>query len=606
MIRRVVMFDRIWQAKGLWLRILFCWALGSTFPAFDEVKQYDTRFRLRGTQEVSKQIVMVYFDQEDWNAWVGASQNWLRTLKETNELNDASFWRTAVWNRLLGNILAQDPRSIGVSFVFNPNLPRPDETQRYLFDPRVIWAAQLDNEGRVALPLMATSYGHNAALVDLREDEDRVLRRFSPPLAPIPHMAIKLAESSAQVAPQDVNALIGESRTINYRGPKGVFPSISALNVLQGRVPPAFFKDKIVIIGSSQLSAYHTPVGQMARADVIAQTTDNVLAKRWIKRTPLWLSSIYLLAVLLLAVAVLTNYPQMVAAVFLVWIALGSVALSLWVFDSFYIWLPAYSALMLEVVAYVVFIGYQLSLKENQTWRLEQEKHLLSELDQLRNNFVSLISHDLKTPIAKIQAICDRLMTSPKEVSEEVREGLSSVRKESMELHRYIQSILQISRLESNKVQVRKEPIDFNEVVEKAVTQLRPLSQDKRQRLAMDLEPMFSIEADGVLIQEVILNLVENAVKYTPNDGDIQVQTNEIDDKVIFTVKDSGPGIPEQDKEHLFEKFFRGQAQQSSIKGTGLGLFLVKYFIELHGGEVFLESELGKGTRVGFTLPLEA
>jgi signal transduction histidine kinase len=143
-------------------------------------------------------------------------------------------------------------------------------------------------------------------------------------------------------------------------------------------------------------------------------------------------------------------------------------------------------------------------------------------------------------------------------------------------------------------------------VVEKVIAQLQPLSSDKRQEIHADLEPMFSLEMDAVLIQEVILNLIENAVKYTPNDGHIEIKTQEVEDKVIFTVKDSGPGIPPADRKHLFEKFFRGQAQKSQIKGTGLGLYLVKYFIELHGGEVFLESEVGKGTRVGFTLPLEA
>jgi two-component system phosphate regulon sensor histidine kinase PhoR len=598
------MFQRFWKAKGLWLRILFCWALGCTFPFFDEVKQYDMRFSLRGNQEVSKQIVVVYFDQEDWNAWVGTSQNWLRNFKETNELSDASFWRTHVWNQLLGGILAQEPRTVGVTFFFNSLLPRPDESLKSVYDPRVIWAAQLDNEGRPTYPLMTNGYAHNVALIDLHEDEDRLLRRFTPPLSPIPHMSMKLAETDPNASVQEINSLIGETRLINFRGGKGVFPSISALNVLQGRVPPGFFKDKIVIVGSDSLPGYVTPEGRMSRADVVAQVTDDILGKRWITRPPGWATSLYQLAVLLLAVAILTSYPQSVAFVFLLWLGLGTMALSVWVFDTFYIWVPTFSAIMLILVSYVVFIGYQLSLKENQTWRLEQEKHLLSELDQLRNNFVSLISHDLKTPIAKIQAICDRLLAGTQ--SEEVRDGLHSVRKESMELHRYIQSILQISRLESNKVQLRKEPLDLNEVVEKAVTQVKPLAADKRQSLEMDLEPMSSIEADGVLLQEVILNLIENAVKYTPGDGKIAVKTNEVDDKVIFAVQDSGPGIPVQDREHLFEKFFRGQAHQSQIKGTGLGLFLVKYFIELHGGEVFLESEVGKGTRVGFTLPLEA
>jgi signal transduction histidine kinase len=373
-------------------------------------------------------------------------------------------------------------------------------------------------------------------------------------------------------------------------------------------VPPGFFKDKIVIIGSDSLQGFQTPMGHMARADVMAQVVDNVINKRWITRLNPVLCSLYLLAILLLAVFVLTSYPQTVVAVFLLWLGLGTTALSIWVFDTFYFWIPAASVLVLGLVAYVIFIGYQLSVKENQTWRLEQEKQMLSAVDQLRNNFVSLISHDLKTPIAKIQAICDRLMAGGGEtaVSEDIREGLNAVRKESMELHRYIQSILQISRLESNKVQLHKEATDLNEVVEKVIGQVRPLSADKRQKLNMELEPMFSLEVDGVLIQEVVLNLVENAIKYTPNDGSIVVKTKEVDDRVIFEVDDSGPGIPLEDREHLFEKFFRGQAHQSAIKGTGLGLYLVKYFIELHGGEVFLESEVGKGTRVGFTLPLEA
>jgi signal transduction histidine kinase len=596
----------MWKAKGLWLRVLLCWALGSTLPFFDEVNQYDTRFSIRGQQPSSKQIVVVYFDQEDWNAWHGPNNNLLRSLKEFSIITDSYFWRASTWNLLLTKVLAQNPQNIGVTFFFNPQLPQPDEAFRALRDPRVIWAGQLDNEGRPALPLMANSYGYNVALVDLREDEDRVLRRFSSPLAPLPHMGLKLAEGDQGSSVQEFNSYLGETKLLNFRGGPSIYPSVNALEVLQGKVPNGFFRDKIVLIGTHSVEAhrYQTPLGMMSRVDVLAQVVDNVLGKRWIERLSPYLSSLYLLLILLLAVTILVNYPQSVAAVFLVWLGLGTSALSLWIFDSFNFWIPLFSPLVLSLIAYVVFIGYQLSMKENQTWRLQQEKQLLSELDQQRNNFVSLISHDLKTPIAKIQAICDRLLNAG--VTEEVREGLGSVRKESAELHRYIQSILQISRLESSQSQVRKEATDLNEVVDKVVGQLKALADDKRQELHVELEPMFSIEVDGILIQEVVMNLVENAIKYTPNDGKIEVQTKEVDDRVILTVKDNGPGVPSEDREHLFEKFFRGQAHASAIKGTGLGLFLVKYFIELHGGEVFLESEVGKGTKVGFTLPLQA
>lgn len=593
------MFRRLWKARGLWLRILFCWALGSTFPFFDEVKHYDLRFALRGSQDVSHQIAIVTLDQDDWNTLVGSSTNWRHTFKDASEISDSYFWRPHLWNQMLGAILSQQPKSIGVTFFFNPFLPPADESLQAIYDRRVIWGARLDHEGRPAMPILAVSGTAQVrvGLIDLREDEDRILRRFSVPLGNVSHLATQLVDG----APMNS----GEMRLINFRGPRSIFPSVSATAVVHGRVPPEFFKNKIVIIGSNSLTGFQTPLGYMNRADVMAQIVDNVQNGRWIKRFSPWAYSLYMFCVLMMVAFILVQYPQPVGLVFLIWFGLGTTALSMWVFDTFYTWIPAFSPLMMALLAYVIFIGYQLSLKENQTWRLEQEKHLLSELDQLRNNFVSLISHDLKTPIAKIQAICDRLLATGT-VSQEVREGLSSLRKESVELHRYIQSILQISRLESNKVQLRKEPTDFNEVVEKVVEQIRPLSDDKRQELCLKLEPMFSMELDGVLIHEVILNLIENAVKYTPNDGRIEVKTEEIENKVVFTVNDTGPGIPKSDRDHLFEKFYRGQAQQGPTKGTGLGLFLVKYFIELHGGEVFLESELGKGTRVGFTLPLQA
>src|SRR5690606_10376599 len=176
---------------------------------------------------------------------------------------------------------------------------------------------------------------------------------------------------------------------------------------------------------------------------------------------------------------------------------------------------------------YVVFLGYQLTLKENEAWRLEQEKKFFSEIEQLKNNFVSLISHDLKTPIAKIQAICDRLLAQP--ASADVHEGLERLRQESSVLHRYIQSILKMSRVESRDFKLNKEAADINEMIETVVSQLTPLIQQKHIHLELNLEPIFSIELDSLLIQEVILNLIENAVKYTPEKGSIEVSSREIE-----------------------------------------------------------------------------
>src|SRR5690606_10893124 len=127
---------------------------------------------------------------------------------------------------------------------------------------------------------------------------------------------------------------------------------------------------------------------------------------------------------------------------------------------------------------------------------------------------------------------------------------------------------------------INREATDLNQLVESAYNQVLVLAEDKRQELTLHLEPLFLVEIDGVLIQEVILNLIENAIKYTPSGGKISISTDEVDDSVLFLVDDTGPGVAPEDQEKIFEKFFRGKAHQNATKGTGLGLFLVKYFVE--------------------------
>ena len=600
--------SKVWRTRGVWLRALLCWVIGYSFCYFETTTNFDWRFRLRADQPHSDKIVLVYLDQEDWTEWHGQGTNLLRSLKEFSSLTDSFYWNPPTWRKLLTEILDQSPKVVGVTFFFSPELylSPEDHFSKQFYDSRVVWAAHMDNEGRPVLPIFGTSYGYNTALVDLRVDDDQVLRRFSSPLTPIAHMGLKLAETQIGSSLQELNQFLGESKPINFRGPAHIFPSISAKDLLKGLVPLSTLKDKIVIIGSrtAEGHSYQTPLGFMSRAEILGHITDNVINDRWIEKVDLKTSGLYLLLILIIAVTILMIYPQSVTLVALVWIATLVTALSLWVFDSFCLWIPVLAPLLELMSAYIIFVSYQLTVKESQTWRLEREKVFLSELDQLKNNFVSLISHDLKTPIAKMQAICDRLLA---EVQTDTNtEGLWALRKESQELHRYIQSILQISRLESSQLKINRDATDVNDLVENVCDQLGPIIRDKRQILRKELEPMFSVEIDSVLVQEVILNLIENASKYTPAEGTIVVHTQEVDDKVIFSVQDNGPGISKEDQERIFEKFYRGQAHQSHTKGTGLGLFLVKYFIELHGGQVFLESQNGQGTRVGFTIPVQA
>ncbi|MBY0452605.1 MAG: histidine kinase, partial [Bdellovibrionaceae bacterium] len=226
------------------------------------------------------------------------------------------------------------------------------------------------------------------------------------------------------------------------------------------------------------------------------------------------------------------------------------------------------------------------------------------ELEQLKNNFVSLISHDLKTPIAKIQGVLDRLLAQGP-LTQQQQSDLYNLKEYSDELNRYIQSILKVLRVESRDFKILKETADINGIIENVVERLSPLAQSKKIALQTHLEPMFLIEIDVTLMTEVVLNIVENAIKYTPPNGLVRIKSFETDQDVCVEIIDSGEGISSEDQEIIWNKFTRGKSQDYKTKGSGLGLYLVKYFVELHGGQISVQSEIGKGTQFTVKLPIE-
>ena len=175
----------------------------------------------------------------------------------------------------------------------------------------------------------------------------------------------------------------------------------------------------------------------------------------------------------------------------------------------------------------------------------------------------------------------------------------------SDELHRYIRSILQISKVEAKDFHLNKEVTDINENILRVISRISPLAVEKNIFIDTKLEPMFSLEIDITLIEEVIANLLENAVQYTAPGGQIKISSQDTGSSVIIMVEDNGAGIDLPEQEQIWQKFTRGKQSEMNVKGSGLGLYLVKYFIELHNGKVFLESQIGKGTKIGFSLPVE-
>jgi signal transduction histidine kinase len=159
-------------------------------------------------------------------------------------------------------------------------------------------------------------------------------------------------------------------------------------------------------------------------------------------------------------------------------------------------------------------------------------------------------------------------------------------------------------RVESRDFRLHLEIGEINDVIQDAWAQLAPLASAKQLQVTLELEPMFSMEFDRTLIREVLINILDNSIKYCPAGRRIHIRSSENAAHVRVEVTDSGPGIPALELDQIWGKFVRGKGQDMKTKGSGLGLYLVKFFIELHGGKVFIESELGQGTKIGFALPL--
>jgi signal transduction histidine kinase len=268
------------------------------------------------------------------------------------------------------------------------------------------------------------------------------------------------------------------------------------------------------------------------------------------------------------------------------------------------IWPGLASPLFCILGTHLLLIGFKIGRQEEKQWRIQEESRYLKEMDQFKNNFVSLFSHDLKTPISKIRAITDRIFSENPSLNSSVQEGLKGIERANNELARLISDILRVTKMESMPIEPAKEVVDINRLVESALQRLKFIFDEKKIRVVQDLEPLFSTEGDPHLLLEVITNLVENAVKYSPPDSQVVIRTRELPGKISVSVLDEGPGIPPEELPRVTSKFYRGKTADKTTRGSGLGLYLAKYFVETHGGELTIQSEWGKGTEVSFTLPI--
>ncbi|CAG1015651.1 two-component system, OmpR family, sensor histidine kinase KdpD [Rhizobiaceae bacterium] len=234
-----------------------------------------------------------------------------------------------------------------------------------------------------------------------------------------------------------------------------------------------------------------------------------------------------------------------------------------------------------------------------------EQTRLLAETESLRAALLSSVSHDLRTPLVSIIGAATTLVEADGSLGAAGRKAMAeTIRDEGERLNRYVQNLLDMTRLGYGGLQVAREPVDLREVVGRS---LRRLGRDLAgHRVIRDLPPLLpEVRGDAVLLEQVVTNILDNAAKYAPPGSEVRITAREEDDRVVLSVADDGPGIPEEDRARIFDMFYRVRAGDGRPGGTGLGLAIAKGIVDAHGGAIRVEAARpdGGGARIVIALP---
>jgi len=259
-----------------------------------------------------------------------------------------------------------------------------------------------------------------------------------------------------------------------------------------------------------------------------------------------------------------------------------------------------------EDVSLLQALGREAALAIRNARLYEAERRQVEQLralERLQASFVSSVSHELRTPLTCIKTSVDLLQEMMGGASGAQAELVRTIAHHTDRLQALVADLLEITRLEARQLTLSPQPTDLRTIVERVAHTFAPLLEKKGQTIALELPPQVSlVSVDRRRIEQVLTNLLSNAHKFTPKGGHIAVGLAERDDCLEVSVSDDGPGIPPEEQERIFDKFYV-VADGRSASGVGLGLYIARQLVELHGGRIWVESTPGQGSTFRFTLP---
>ena len=237
---------------------------------------------------------------------------------------------------------------------------------------------------------------------------------------------------------------------------------------------------------------------------------------------------------------------------------------------------------------------------------LERDARERDRVEQMKDDFVLTVSHELRTPVTVVKGFAEILTAQRRSLTSRQFEAAEVISESAGQLQKMINDLLDLARSDAGKLRIDPEPTSVRSLAQRAGRQMRPNFDEKDQRLTVSVEKgLPEVQADGDRIGQVLANLLTNANKYAPDGARVKLTASRVGKEVEFSVADNGPGLGEEELEHVFERFWRAQSGETqAVGGTGLGLAIAKSLVELHGGDIAAESVPGKGATFRFVLPI--